>query len=530
MKRREFLKQSIKIGAAVNALPLALGGFPVTSLGRSPLRSALAAGQDNGKILVIIQLAGGNDGLNTLVPHTNQTYYSLRPTLALNRTNDGLLPLKDHDTLAWHSNMAKANTLYDAGKLAILQNVGYPNMDLSHFRGTDIWNNATDRDKFTNTGWIGRMLSELNPDYPPETIASGSQPLAIQIGNSLSNIFLSRNGGMGIAINKLPSEGSETIHNHDDIPSTPTIPYQELEYVRLIERETEVYSYSLLRRSVTTNRVTYPSGNPLATQLSYVAQVIASGFTTKVYLVSQSGYDTHSDQLAGQSALLGQLSEGMLTFQQDLEAFGLADKVAVMTYSEFGRRPKENGTGTDHGTAAPLFVMGTSVRGGIYGNDPDLTNLVNNNLPFDARHDFRNIYSTVMSEWLEIDASNIQSVLTAGGGEVFSTAPSWTNLGLFKSSPSSVSSIDSMGLQLAQNYPNPVAQTTTIEFTLSAPGPVELGLWDLKGREVARIHEGTGYAGVNRVEFRPRELANGIYVYRLKTRDAEVSRSLMIAK
>lgn len=530
MKRRDFLKNGLKLGVAVNTLPLALGGFPIKAIGRSPLRSALNAAAANDNVLVIIQLSGGNDGLNMLVPHTNAKYYTNRPTLGLKKTEDNLIELAGHESLAWHSSMTGANSLYTQGKLAVMQNVGYPNMDFSHFRGTDIWNNATDRNRFTNTGWVGRFLTEMYPDYPPEVIPSGSQPLAIQFGNSLSNAFLGKNGGMGIAINRLPDEGQESVHSYDEIPVPTSIPYQELEYVRLIERETEVYSKSLVDRKVKTNKVTYPTSN-IATQLSYVSQVIASGFSTKVYLVTQAGYDTHSNQLQDQAALLGDLSAAMLAFQQDLEASGLADRVVTMTYSEFGRRPTENGTGTDHGAAAPLFVFGTNVKGAVYGSDPDLTNLVSNNLAFDARHDFRNIYSTMMSEWLGITDAEIQSVLTASNGETFSTNTEWLKLGIIKSTGSDVDySSATPGLMLMQNYPNPVAASTTIEFTLPAAGYVQLGIFDMKGNELERILDGRVGEGVNRSTFSPRDLANGMYLYRLRTESGDVTRQMVVAK
>lgn len=531
MKRRDFIKNGLKLGVAANALPMVMGGFPLKALGRSPLHSAIARSTDNGNILVIIQLAGGNDGLNTLVPHTDANYYSMRPTLGLKKTENNLIPLHDHDTLAWNSSMAKANEIYTKGQMAVLQNVGYPNMDLSHFRGTDIWNNATDRDRFTNTGWVGRFLSDMNPSYPPAVIPSGSQPLAIQFGNSLSNAFLAKNGGMGIAINRLPQEGNESVHNYDAIPMDPLAPYQELSYVRLIERETEVYSYSLVNRSVKTNKVTYPTDNNLATQLSYVAQVIASGFSTKVFLVTQGGYDTHSDQLTDQPALLGQLSSAMLAFQQDLESFGVADRVVAMTYSEFGRRPRENGTGTDHGTAAPLFVFGTNVKGGTYGRDPNLRELTSNNLTYDTRHDFRNVYATMMSEWLGFDDASIQNILTAGNGETYSTNTEWLKLGIIKASGSSVDySNTAPGLMLMQNYPNPVMGMTTIEFALPATGPVEISLFDTRGRELERIADGSYTEGIHRLQFNTNTLPIGSYLYRLRTSAGEISRQMTVVR
>lgn len=529
MKRRDFLKTGLKIGVAANALPLMIGGMPIRALGRSPLRSALQGANDH--VLVIIQMQGGNDGLNCVIPYSNPTYKTLRPTLGLSKT-DGIHVLGDHDTLALHQSMTGMSQLYAQGKLAIMQNTGYPNPDLSHFRGTDIWNTATDSRKFASTGWIGRLLNDLNPDYPPATIAAGSQPLAIQFGSALSNLFLGRNGGMGISINSLPSSGaSSNIHNYDDIPSNPTVPYQELQYVRTIQRETEVYTQSLIDQVKATNKVTYPTGNTLATQLASVAKIIASGFTTKVYLVTQGGYDTHSDQLNDQGTNLQNLSNAVLAFQQDLEALGVADRVVTMTYSEFGRRPQENGSGTDHGTAAPLFVIGTQVNGGAKGNDPDLDNLVSANLNYDSNHDFRNIYASLMYEWLGIGDSEIGNVLTASNGQTFSTNSAWMHLGIIKGQTADVRAAQAsgFGIALMQNYPNPFLGSTTIEFSLPERSAVELSIFNTAGKEVARVVDATLAAGTHREMFASGSLPSGAYLYRLRTPVSEVTREMIIA-
>ena len=540
MKRRDFLKTGLKIGVAANVLPVMLGGMPVRALGRSPLRRALeTSGGGNNNVLVIIQLQGGNDGLNCVVPYADPLYKSLRPTLGLDKTADNLLVLSNHDSLAFHGSMTGISTLYGEGKVALLQNVGYPVPSLSHFRGTDVWNTGTDSSIYASTGWVGRLLYEQNPTYPPQTIPAGSQPLAVQFGNALSNIFLSANGGMGIAINKVPTDSSGSVHNYDAIPSPHSTQYDELEYIRIIQSETEVYAQTIVNRSVTTNKVTYPTST-LATQLSSIAQLIASGFQTKIYLVTQGSYDTHSNELNTQSQLLGDLSAAVLAFQQDLEAFGVADQVAMMTYSEFGRRPAENGSGTDHGTAAPLFVVGTKVIGMVYGNDSNLNSnaLVAGNLAYDSNHDFRNIYATVMNEWLlaggdqaQIDA-DIKSVLTSDANGTYSSTSNWNaSLGIFRGSQSSVQSDSgAMGLMLMQNYPNPAAGTTTIEYALPAKGPVQLSLYNTTGVEVERIVDGNQDAGPHRSFFDTSRLPSGAYLYRLTTATGNVSRQMVIER
>lgn len=534
MKRRDFLKLGAQVGIAANVLPVMMGGFPIRALGRSPLRNALNAASSNNNILVIIQLAGGNDGLNCVIPYGDPLYKSNRPSIGLDKSADNLLIVPDHNTLAFHTKMQGAFDLYSAGKMAVLQNVGYSNPNLSHFRGTDIWHTATDSNISMSTGWIGRMLYGLNPNYPPSTITSGSQPLAIQFGNSLYNLFLSRNGGMGIAINRLPTSQNPSIHSYDAIPTNPTTPDLELAYVRVIQSETEIYAQTIAKRAVTINKVTYPTNNNLATQLSSVAQLIASGFTTKVYLVTLGGFDTHSNQLTGQANLLGELADAMKAFQDDLEAFGVADKVATMTYSEFGRRPKENGSGTDHGTAAPHFVFGTQVIAGIKGHDPklDTGSLMSGNLTFDSMYDFRNVYATVMSEWLGIDDTSIQNVLTASNGQTYSKNNTWTKLGIFKTQGSNAVNEGEYtpGLTLMENYPNPVSSETTIEYAIPEAMAVELGIFDMRGTEVARIVDQRQGAGIYKSNFKPGSLPSGAYIYRLTTPKGQIAKQMLIVK
>ncbi len=545
MKRRDFLKLGAQVGVAANVLPIMMGGFPVRALGRSPLRSALSTASSNNNILVIIQLAGGNDGLNCVVPYTDTNYSTNRPTLGLSLTNDNLLVIPDHQSLAFHTNMQGFLDLYGTGngtgKLAVLQNVGYPSPILSHFRGTDIWHTATDSDISLSTGWVGRTLYELNPTYPPTTITAGSMPLAIQFGSSLYNMFLSQNGGMGIAINRVPTTANSSTHSYDSITTNNFTPDLELEYVRVIQSETEVYAQTMVNiASKTKNMVTYPANNPLATQLAGVAQLIGSGFTTKIYLVTLGGFDTHSNELTNQAKLLGQLADAMKAFQDDLELLKVngnpvADQVAIMTYSEFGRRPKENGSGTDHGTAAPHFVVGTQVIGGVRGHDPKLdpASLLSGsgNLTFDSLYDFRNVYATVLSEWLGISDQSIQNVLTASNGITYSTNSTWTKLGLFKNQAGvSDSSEMTPGLDLMENYPNPVTTQTTIEYVLPEAMAVELGIFDMRGTEVARIVDERQEMGIHQSFFKPGNLPAGSYIYRLTTPKGQLAKKMVVVK
>ncbi len=551
MKRRDFLKTGLKIGVAANALPIMFAGSPIRALGRSPLRSGLQTlGSTNNNVLVIIQLQGGNDGLNCVVPFTDPSYLTLRPTLGL--SGSGLTAaLPDHQSLAFHSAMPGFLTLYGSGggsgNIALLQNVGYPNPILSHFRGTDIWNTATDSGIYASTGWVGRFLANQNPNFEVPALGSNAWPLAIEFGNALSDIFLGANGGMGIAINAMPSKAAPGGQKYDAIPSNPTTQYDELQFVRNVQMESEVYSQTIVSQTTVKNKVTYPSST-LATQLAGIAQMIASGATTKIYLVTQGSYDTHATQITRQASLLSDLSAAVLAFQQDIEALGIADQVAMMTYSEFGRRVQENGTGTDHGTSAPHFVIGTQVLGQVYGSDPDLSTTaqggINNNnegvpgnLAYDPTHDFRNVYATMINEWLLVGAEQaaintvIQDVLTQDTNATYSTnTAAWQSLGIFKSSGNYVGSAPgAVGLMLLPNYPNPAIGTTTIPYMLDVAGPIQIGIFSSNGVEIARPVDGWQSAGQQSVSFDASNLPSGAYFYRLTTSTQTVTRPMVVA-
>jgi uncharacterized protein (DUF1501 family) len=555
MKRRDFLKTGVKLGVAMNALTMMMGPSAVRALGRSPLRGALQTlSTKNNNVLVVIQLAGGNDGLNTLVPVADTTsngnalslYKQLRPTLGLDLSKDNLIKLSDYDSLAWHSAMTGMSQLYENKRMRVLQSVGYANPILSHFRGTDVWNTATDSNIYANTGWVGRFL---NLETPSPAVTTGNWPLAIQFGPALSNLFLAQTGGMGIALSQFPTASNPTGHNFDAIPSPHATQYDELTYIRTIQAETETYTntiYSKVVQKNVQNAVTYPKTN-IGTDLSNVAKLIVTQINdtdpnvstkTKIFLVSLSGFDTHSNQITGQAKLLGDLSDALLAFQNDIEALKVADNVAVLTYSEFGRRPKENGTGTDHGTAAPHFVISTKVIHGVTGNDTNLNDsaLVAGNLAFDPKHDFRNVYATMLNEWLlagnDPTAINtdIKAVLTADSNATYSSTKSWSSLGIFQAAPPQdvASNSEGPGLMLMQNYPNPASKITTFEYALPATGPVMLSIYDSRGVEIERVVDARQDFGVQRASFDVSRLPAGPYLYRLQTSAGEVAREMIV--
>jgi uncharacterized protein (DUF1501 family) len=395
--RREFLRLSAK-GAGL----LAFSQFAPRFLVQSTLAQTPAPEKDR-SILVLIQLAGGNDGLNTLIPFEDADYYRLRPTLGISKDK----VLRVTDTHGFHPAMTAMQAMLNEGKLAVVQNVGYPNPNRSHFRSTEIWETASDSDRVVGSGWIGRYLDNACAGAPSDS----HDPVAIHITNGVPQSFASEQphptfgllpGMANLRENEETRKLLEKMSHAADANSTAaSASFLEHTFMDTLITETKVQRVLGAYRPSNT----YP-GNPFAASLRNVAALIASGMPTRVYFVSLSGFDTHSNQLTQQANLLTQLSDSLAAFQKDLEAHQLDNQVVTMTFSEFGRRPSENDSrGTDHGTAAPLFVMGSRVKSGLHGTAPSLKIERNKDLTYTT--DFRQVYATMLQSWLGCPAKTV---------------------------------------------------------------------------------------------------------------------------
>ena len=344
----------------------------------------------SGKILVIVQLSGGNDGLNTVVPFRNDIYYRERPGIAIRP--DGVLKLNDE--IGLHPAMAPLKALYDDGMLTVINNVGYPNPDRSHFRSMDIWQTATDSDKYSQTGWLGRYLDKSPNPEPYRTLeVDDTLSLALK-GERLNGLALldpkklynqTRNG----MVKKLSQA-------HDHEHETASYLYKTLaETVSSAE-------YVFDKAKVNNTGATYPAGE-LGNRLKTVSQLIQSGVATSVYYVSISGFDTHINQPGQQERLLRQYAESVGAFMADLKTAGRQNDVMLMTFSEFGRRVKQNASnGTDHGTASNVFLIGAGMPTQRVMNEaPNLSNLTDGDLKYTV--DFRQIYATLLRNYLGAD-------------------------------------------------------------------------------------------------------------------------------
>jgi len=385
--RREFLKQSALATVGTMLIPSFLKGFE-----NKPLNVG-------DKKLVIIQLSGGNDGLNTIVPYRNDLYYQLRPQLSI----AGDKVLKVSDELGFNPALAPLQSIYDKGYLGVLNNVGYPNPDRSHFRSMDIWHTASDSTTYLKTGWLGRYLDASCIDCN-----AGHQ--AIEIDDVLS-LALKGENNKGMAL-KNPKRLYDVLHgnlfqklaennsaNHSD---EPTVSYLYKTMAETISSSDYIYAKSKISKAI----ITYPE-TEFANRLKTISQLITSGIDTRVYYSSLSGFDTHVRQMPVHERLLGIYADAVNAFVADLEANGVFENVLIMTFSEFGRRVSQNASGgTDHGTANNLFLIGKSLKQkGFINETPDLRKLDQGDLIHTV--DFRSVYTTVIDKWLETDSQKI---------------------------------------------------------------------------------------------------------------------------
>ncbi len=386
MNRRDFIKQSALVSGSI-LLPSFLK--PLSALGNST----------GNKKLVVIQLSGGNDGLNTIVPYRNDIYYKVRPSISI--AKDTVLKLNDE--LGFNPALKPLKSLFDAGNMCIINGVGYPNPDKSHFRSMDIWQSASSSSEVISTGWLGRYLdSNCDGCVQPHH--------AIETDDSLS-LALKGAARKGMAI-KEPAQLSRVanepfIKNVCSAVQTNMLTDDNLGYLykTLIESEQSAnYVYSKVK---TQKNIAEFEKEKFSQSMSLISRFILSGLSTKVYYTSIGSFDTHANQNNQQDRLLGQFAQGVKSFMDDIEQSSFKDDVLIMVFSEFGRRVAQNaGQGTDHGTASNMFLIGHNLKKqGLYNNPSNLQNLIDGDLIYDV--DFRDVYATVLNKWLDADAKKI---------------------------------------------------------------------------------------------------------------------------
>lgn len=388
MKRRDFLKSTT----------LASGAFLIPSF-LKPLE-AMAHGQLTGyKNLVIIQLSGGNDGLNTIVPYGNDIYYQKRNIIAIKQPDI----IKLNDIQGLNPNLSSLKEIYDQGWMSIINSVGYPNPDRSHFRSMDIWQTGSDANQFLTTGWIGRYLDAncaVNKD--PYTAVEVDDTLSLAMKGAKMKGIAVQNAAKLYQNTREPFF-KELVNEHEAAHlSEGNLGYL---YKTMIETSSSANYIQQTSKTYKTS-AQYPQ-SAFAGQLKNVAKFINSGLKTRVYYVSLSGFDTHTQQQNQQGRQLKIYADAVAAFIKDLKQTGKLDDTLVMTFSEFGRRVEQNASnGTDHGTANNVMIFGGKLnKSGIYNNAPNLSALDNGDLKYEV--DFRNVYATLLDKWLNVNNSQI---------------------------------------------------------------------------------------------------------------------------
>jgi uncharacterized protein (DUF1501 family) len=523
MKRRDFLKKSIP---AATVIPAMLDGYSVRAFtGHSPLmQSLLLPPVDTDHVLVIVQLNGGNDGLNTLIPiSTYSNYYNARTNIAI--PQNSILKLDNYDEAGLHPKMTGMQALYNEGKLAIMQAVGYPSPNFSHFRATDIWMSGSDSNTVLTTGWGGRYLDVQYPNYPvgyPNN--SMPDPLAIQIGSVTSLTCQGPVVNMGMSITDPTTFYNFVNGIPDPAPNTPM--GYELSYVRDVANHTNQYAQRVkAAATAVTQQNQYPTNNTLADQLKIVARLIKGGLKTRIYMVSYGGFDTHASQVVATDTttgahanLLTNVSNAIKAFVDDLYFLGVQDRVMGMTFSEFGRRIKSNASGgTDHGAAAPLFLFGKNVIRGVYGNNPSIppNATVNDNIPF--QYDFRSVYASILQNWFCVSTTDLQMIMMSN----------YQQLNIIKNSGCTTNTPQMAGDNLISNYPNPFVTKTTITFKTKG-GHTLIQIINNLGQVIRTlVDQDYPSEGTYNTSFDSYGLATGVYYARLQNGPVQQVRTML---
>lgn len=548
MDRRYFLKNTTLLGAG----SFMLAGLPVRLLENNPDLEQAARAASNDNILILIQQHGGNDGLNCIVPIKQySTYLQLRPNIAIPNQGarqlinlDSTLPFDDQ--VGIHPDMIAFKQMYEQGMSSVVPNVGYENMNLSHFRGRDIMFMGGGSGDYFNSGWMGRLMDFNYPGYPnsypnPQML----DPIALEIGNSMSLAFHRENGiPIGFSI-----DSPEAFYNLiNGVGAAPPIAFpdshagEELRYLMEFEKKSNQYASRLkevYNNGSNTASVTYPStypfsapltaiSNPLSGQLRLIARLLKGGCKTRIFMCRIGGFDTHANQvekfdttMGTHAALIYHLFGALKAFYDDLKGLGIDDKVLSMTFTEFGRRVYSNASyGSDHGTAFPVFLFGKGLRPGIGGKNPDLSDLNGGNLKYKV--DYRQVYTSVVQDWFGASDEALTATKFNGWLDKKLNLFNWTGIDDQK--------VDIEQSTLYDCIPNPASDLVRFSFYLNHSSNVKLSLFDFNGKKVTDIINEQGYYGKTEVSYDVSRFPSGMYIYKIETREFSDAKKLIIRK
>lgn len=525
MDRRQFLRTSALAS---------VGGFAVRGLADPVLHGLLKSGTNNDRVLVIVQLFGGNDGISTVIPLDQYDMLStLRSNILIPENQTLPLPGTNGAT-AFHPRLGGLRNLWDNGKLGIVQSVGYPDPDFSHFRSTDIWESGSSGTQLLQTGWMGRYLNTIYPNYPnaypnPDV----PYPIAIRIDGSIGLGLQHHGVSMGVSISNTEDALNLSSNIYLD-PVQASCSGGKLAYIRDVQRQTDLYG-DVIEQAASQNCVhssLYPTGNApgaqLANALKIVATLICGGLGTRVYWVSTTGFDTHSNQVVNGNVLQGVhadllqgVSDSINAFQDDIQQLGLSDRVLGMTFSEFGRRISSNNSrGTDHGAAAPLFLFGDAVVPGMLGSNPVIAPGTDNQTNVPMAYDFRSVYASVLEKWFCLTTQEVEQVLLGSHPSLPIIAQQNCTVGI----ESLAAPLGELVLQVA---PSPFTERTMVSYSCVVAGNVRLQVMNSMGQIVAQPVNATFAPGRYSLDLDMGDMPTGMYFCRLQNGPYQQVRSMM---
>jgi uncharacterized protein (DUF1501 family) len=516
MKRRDFVKNMTIASAGVPIL--FKSGIKIQSLWKQMFQPKDMA---NDRVLVIIRLNGGNDGLSTVIPRDQYA------DLVIQRSNvlipeASILPVTNE--IGFHPVMTGMQNMFSNGNLGIIQNVGYPEQNRSHFRSMDIWTSGL-IDSPANTGWLGRNFDNHFPNYPdayPNT--QNPDPFAISMGYEVSATC------QGLMANFSHAVVDPTdVYNLNTSTSINDGTYygSHVEYLTTLINQANAYGAQINNAATSgnSNAGLYDiANNPLAEQLHHVANMIDGGLQTKVYVLNINGFDTHAAQVDQNDPTLGmhadliwRLSDAISSFQQDLNNLGIADRVAGMTFSEFGRQIASNASyGTDHGDAAPLFLFGTCLDFQVMGPNPVVGDTIVNQAGIPMQIDFRDVYASVLKDWFGVDTASIQSLFEH-------TVTFYPLLGACNLS---IEEEEEVAKDQAIIYPNPAGANATLRFA-SMNEWVKIEVFDMQNRKVLDVYDGNLSQGRHDMPMVTENLPAGSYVVLVRKESGTVHSTLV---
>lgn len=505
MKRRDFVKN---LALASASLPFVSNGFGMQAIGEKLFEFSTGA---EDRVLVMIRLNGGNDGLNTVIPIDQYANLMIhRPEIIIPQNQI----LSATPEVGFHPAMQGMKNMFSQGKLSVVQNVGYPDQNRSHFRSMDIWTSGSLEVNETR-GWLGRYFDSYNPNYPEGyPNATNPHPFAISMGSELTATC------QGIAANF--SHGVSNPNNSVNLfegafENDGSYYGNHVEFVATIIDQTNSFGQVINSAAQAGNNLStmYDATNSLATKLKHVARMISGGLKTKVYVLSLGGFDTHDNQAdatdltAGvHGGLLKNVSDAIAAFQNDLQLLGLEDRVVGMTFSEFGRQIASNASlGTDHGDAAPLFLFGTCIQAGIIGPNPQVDSSIPDQAGIPMQIDFRDIYASVLKDWFQVPTNDIQQLFSHQ--IQFYSLVGTCNVGLEEQTS------ESSELLI---YPNPSSGNATVRVKLEG-GSTAISLIDLKGNRVKEFLEQSLSPGIHNIPLDLSDITPGTYLLTIQNNE-----------